>query len=71
LTTQRDIQHRRLTRRCFLHAPPAALAPFISGELAEAADRHRLTALEAAAYQRLGVPILEISAVRGKDVVAR
>jgi len=39
-------------------APPAALAPFISGELAEAADRHRLTALEAAAYQRFGVPIL-------------
>lgn len=39
-------------------APPAALAPFISGELREAADRHRLSVLQAAAFQRLGVPIL-------------
>jgi secreted PhoX family phosphatase len=39
-------------------APPAALAPFISGELREAADRHHLSILEAAAFHRLGVPIL-------------
>ena len=39
-------------------APPAALAPFISGELREAANRHRLSVLQAAAFQRLGVPIL-------------
>jgi hypothetical protein len=30
----------------------------ISGELAEAAQRHGLTRLEAAAYQRLGVPLV-------------
>jgi secreted PhoX family phosphatase len=39
-------------------APPPPLAPMISGELREAADRHRLTVLEAAAFHRLGVPIL-------------
>jgi hypothetical protein len=40
-----------------LASPPANLGPQISGELAEAAERHRLTALEAAAYDRLGVPL--------------
>ena len=39
-------------------APPAALAPYLSPELREAADRHRLGLLEAAAFHRLGVPIL-------------
>lgn len=39
-------------------APPAALAPYVSGELREAADRFRLSTLEAAAFQRLGVPIV-------------
>lgn len=38
-------------------APPARLGPQISGELAEAAFRQGLTPLEAAAYQRLGVPV--------------
>jgi secreted PhoX family phosphatase len=46
------------TRQMSFAAPPAALAPFISGELREAADRHRLSVLEAAAFHRLGVPIL-------------
>lgn len=39
-------------------APPAWMAPDLSGELLEAADRHRLSVLEAAAFHRLGVPIL-------------
>jgi hypothetical protein len=39
-------------------APPAALAPRVSGELAEAASRHGLGLLEAAAYERLGVPLV-------------
>jgi secreted PhoX family phosphatase len=38
-------------------APPRALAPHVSGELAEAAERHGMTRLEAAAYDRLGVPL--------------
>jgi secreted PhoX family phosphatase len=38
-------------------APPAAMAPAVSGELAEAAQRHGLTELEAAAYQRLGADL--------------
>lgn len=45
-------------RQMSVAAPPARLAPSISGELAEAADRLRLTVLEAAAFHRLGVPIL-------------
>ncbi len=32
--------------------------PVISGELAEAAERYGLTQLEAAAYDRLGVPLV-------------
>jgi secreted PhoX family phosphatase len=39
-------------------APPAALAPFISADLRDAADRFNLSILEAAAFHRLGVPIL-------------
>jgi secreted PhoX family phosphatase len=45
-------------RQMSVSAPPAALAPFISGELAEAADRHGLSILEAAAFHRPRVPIL-------------
>jgi secreted PhoX family phosphatase len=37
--------------------PPAKYAPYISDALAEAADRYGLTHLEAAAYDRLGVPL--------------
>src|SRR5215211_6122873 len=36
-------------------APPEAMAPKVSGELAEAAARHGMSPLEAAAYDRLGV----------------
>lgn len=39
-------------------APPAELAPQISGELAEAAQRYGMSSLEAAAYDRLGVPLM-------------
>ena len=45
-------------RQMSLAAPPPLAAPFISGELREAADRYRLSVLEAAALERLGVPIL-------------
>ena len=38
-------------------APPAHLAPRISGELAEADARHGLGSLEAAAFASLGVPL--------------
>jgi hypothetical protein len=37
--------------------PPARYAPRVSGELAEAAERHGLTRLEAAAYAGLGVSL--------------
>ena len=39
-------------------APKTQYSPRISGALAEAAERHNLTRLEAAAYDRLGVPLL-------------
>lgn len=39
-------------------APPAHLAPQLTGELAEAARRFGMSALEAAAYDRLGVPLV-------------
>ena len=38
-------------------APPASMMPNVSGELAEAAARHGMSTLEAAAYERLGVSI--------------
>ena len=44
-------------RQMAVAAPPAALAPRISGELAEAAERSGMSPLEAAAYDRLGVPV--------------
>ncbi|CAA9512925.1 MAG: hypothetical protein AVDCRST_MAG12-3325, partial [uncultured Rubrobacteraceae bacterium] len=37
--------------------PPEELAPTISGELAEAAGRHGMGTLEAAAFDRLGAPL--------------
>jgi len=50
-----DVRRRR---QMSVAAPPVGLAPRISGELREAADRYRLSVLEAAAFQRLGVPIV-------------
>jgi uncharacterized protein len=47
---------RRQTQMA-LAAPPEALAPRISGELAEAAARLDMTRLEAAAHRSLGVPL--------------
>ncbi len=38
-------------------APPEEFAPRVSGELAEAAEKHGMSNLEAAAYDRLGVPL--------------
>jgi hypothetical protein len=35
--------------------PPESLTPDIPGELAEAAERHGMSHLEVAAYDRLGV----------------
>jgi uncharacterized protein len=39
-------------------APPANLGPTISGELAEAAQRHGMSELEAAAFDRLGASLV-------------
>ena len=45
-------------QRQMAHAdPPAHLAPLVSAELAEAAQRHGLSRWEAAAYDRLGVTL--------------
>ena len=38
-------------------APPESMMPNVSGELAEAAARHGMSTLEAAAYDRLGVSL--------------
>jgi uncharacterized protein len=40
-----------------LAAPPKSMMPNVSGELAEAAETFGLSTLEAAAYDRLGVPL--------------
>ncbi len=45
-------------RQMSFAAPPPGLATYLTGELREAADRHRVSVLEAAAFHRLGVPIL-------------
>jgi hypothetical protein len=37
---------------------PEALAPRISGVLSEAAKRYRMSSLEAAAFDRLGVEVM-------------
>jgi uncharacterized protein len=44
-------------RQMAVAAPPAHLAPQVSGELAEAADRYAMSTLEAAAFERLGVSL--------------
>ena len=44
-------------RAMALAEPPAHLAPVVSGELEDAAERHGLSRLEAAAYDRLGLPL--------------
>jgi uncharacterized protein len=52
-------RRNRTAQRMMAHAaPPAGLGPKVSGELAEAAQRYGLTGLEAAAYDRLGVPLV-------------
>jgi uncharacterized protein len=51
-------QNRAARRQMAVAAPPAGLGPQISGELAEAAQRHGLSVLEAAAFDRLGVPVV-------------
>ena len=43
--------------RMSVAAPPEAFTPRVSGELAEAAGRHGMNTLEAAAFDRLGVPL--------------
>ncbi len=43
--------------RMSVAAPPEELAPRVSGELAEAAGRYGMGTLEAAAFDRLGVPL--------------
>ena len=50
-------RYPRRRRRMATAAPPAHLAPPVSGELTAAAERFRLSPLEAAAYDRLGVPL--------------
>ena len=44
-------------RRMARAAPPEGVAPEVSGELAEAAERHGLNPLTVAAFDRLGVPL--------------
>jgi secreted PhoX family phosphatase len=45
-------------RRLAFAAPPAALAPRVTGELLEAATKYGLSPLEAAAFARHGVPLI-------------
>ena len=44
-------------RRMATAAPPKSMMPNVSGELAEAAARHGMSTLEAAAFDRLGVSL--------------
>ena len=44
-------------RQMAVAPPPKHMTPAVSGELAEAADRYGMSRLEAAAYERLGVPL--------------
>jgi uncharacterized protein len=50
---QRKSSRRR--RQMAVAAPPESMAPQVSGELAEAAERYAMSTLEAAAFERLGV----------------
>jgi uncharacterized protein len=52
--SQRNLRRQRQMATA---APPADLAPSISGELAEAAKRHGMSNLEAAAFERLSVSL--------------
>jgi hypothetical protein len=45
-------------RRMGVAEPPAHLAPRISGELTEAAERYDMSRLEAAAFATLGAPLV-------------
>ncbi len=49
--------NRRRQRQMAVAAPPEFMAPVVSGELAEAAEKFGMSNLEAAAYQSLGVPL--------------
>jgi secreted PhoX family phosphatase len=51
-------QNREQQRVLARATPRTEYSPKISGELADAADRYGLTRLEAAAYDRLGVPLV-------------
>jgi secreted PhoX family phosphatase len=51
-----DLQPRH-ARRLAAAAPPSAVAPSVSEEVADGAARHGISALEAAAYERLGVTL--------------
>jgi hypothetical protein len=51
-------RQNRTAQGAMAHAvPPAQYAPRISGELGDAAEKYGLTPLEAAAFDRLGVPL--------------
>jgi len=52
-------RYRNFSRQARMSAaaPPQEFAPRVSGELAEAAGRHGMGTLEAAAFDRLGVPL--------------
>ncbi len=52
-------RYRNSSRQAWMPAaaPPEEFAPRVSGELAEAAGRYGMGTLEAAALDRLGVPL--------------
>ncbi len=51
-------RYRNFSRQARMStAPPEEFAPRVSGELAEAAGRYGMGTLEAAAFDRLGVPL--------------
>jgi uncharacterized protein len=52
--TRRDVSRQR---QMAVAAPPESLAPEVSGELAEAAERYGMSKLEAAAFVSLGIPL--------------
>ena len=48
----------RRQKQMAVASPPKSMMPNVSGELAEAASRHGMSTLEAAAYERLGVSLV-------------
>jgi secreted PhoX family phosphatase len=48
----------RRQRQMAVASPPKSMMPNVSGELAEAASRHGMSTLEAAAFERLGVSLV-------------